>query len=245
MHTIDLGGHRMEMLGHRALWWPSRRALICADLHLGKDAAFRALGVAIPPGSDNTTLTRLSAILGDLAADELIVLGDLFHARHGQAELRASPVGRFFQGLGQRRTLVLGNHDTTATALATEWGFDVVPGGALRDGIQLCHEPPFDHNFPTLAGHWHPSVRLPTGAKSSLRLPAFLWKSNLLVLPAFGEFTGTADFPAKSSSRIFVCLPGEPLPSVREVEPRSLNRDKTGRPSRLRAQSPRPSARGK
>ena len=41
----------VELLAERALHWPAARTLFVADVHLGKAAAFRAGGVAIPRGA--------------------------------------------------------------------------------------------------------------------------------------------------------------------------------------------------
>ena len=139
-------------------------------------------------------------LVGSLPVSELLVLGDLFHSRDGLRELSGSGAGGFFEALGVRRFMVPGNHDRHSIDLAKQWGFSILPAGTVLDGIGLFHEPPVKNLHPALAGHLHPSVRLATGARSSLRIPAFLLEGEGLVLPAFGDGEE---------------LPGEPIDTVR------------------------------
>ncbi|MEE7560223.1 phosphoesterase, partial [Xanthomonas sp. Kuri4-2] len=45
-----LAGETVELLGDRALYRPARRALLIADLHLGKADVFRRAGIGLPAG---------------------------------------------------------------------------------------------------------------------------------------------------------------------------------------------------
>ncbi len=56
----DAGGERVQLYAERALYWPAGRTLFVADVHLGKTAAFRAGGVALPGGATAANLERLS-----------------------------------------------------------------------------------------------------------------------------------------------------------------------------------------
>jgi hypothetical protein len=47
------------LVGARALYWPARRALLIADLHLGKADVFRRAGIALPSGGTGEDLQRL------------------------------------------------------------------------------------------------------------------------------------------------------------------------------------------
>ena len=49
-----------------------------------------------------------------------------------------------------------------------------------------------------LCGHIHPSVRISGIAKQSLRVECFHFGKNHGILPAFGNFTGTARMPERS-----------------------------------------------
>ena len=82
--TAELAGETVTLLPERALYWPRRAALLIADLHLGKDATFRASGVPLPGGTTAADLARLSVALERSGARRLVILGDFFHARRGR-----------------------------------------------------------------------------------------------------------------------------------------------------------------
>ena len=52
-------------LAHKsgALYWPSERALIVADLHLEKGSAFAARGQMLPPYDTRETLMKLATMI--------------------------------------------------------------------------------------------------------------------------------------------------------------------------------------
>ena len=75
-----IAGENVLLYADRALHWPAGRTLFVADVHLGKTAAFRAGGVALPGGATAANLARLSALVDATRCEALVVLGDLFHA---------------------------------------------------------------------------------------------------------------------------------------------------------------------
>ena len=78
--AIDCRGERLHLLPQRAIWWPRQRAVLVADVHIGKAATFRALGQPVPAGTTTANLRRLEGLLRGLAAQQLFVLGDFLHA---------------------------------------------------------------------------------------------------------------------------------------------------------------------
>jgi len=48
---IIFGTESLILLADRALHWPKRKTLVLADVHLGKDATFRAAGLPVPAGN--------------------------------------------------------------------------------------------------------------------------------------------------------------------------------------------------
>ncbi|MEX2016843.1 MAG: hypothetical protein WD873_09365, partial [Candidatus Hydrogenedentales bacterium] len=81
--TLHLFGQTLDLLPQRAAYWREANTLLVADAHLGKAAAFRARGIALPPGTMAHTLRRLTDALLQTNAARLIVLRDWLHARAG------------------------------------------------------------------------------------------------------------------------------------------------------------------
>ncbi|MFY3386106.1 ligase-associated DNA damage response endonuclease PdeM [Paracidovorax sp. MALMAid1276] len=199
-HPITLpGGSLLWLLPQRAVWWPTARTVFVADVHFGKAASFRRAGQPVPHGTTADNLARLDALLAATGAGALVFLGDFLHARSGaDAALWAQLLPWRERHAAVQMTLVRGNHDVHAgdpppvlrIALAEE-PWQPLPGCELR----ACHHPQAVPGATVLAGHWHPAVTLHGRARDALRLPCFAWQpgpSALLVLPAFGAFTGTA-----------------------------------------------------
>ena len=65
---VLLAGEPMRLLADRALYWPARRRLLLADLHLGKADTFRAAGIALPRGGTALDLARIGALVEARAA---------------------------------------------------------------------------------------------------------------------------------------------------------------------------------
>lgn len=198
-----------------AAFLPGHAALLVADVHLGKAASFRRLGVPVPSGSTATTLEALGdalASLGDTPVHHLVFLGDLLHAARGRSPELSRVVGQAltaWRGLwpGLRMHLVRGNHDRAAGDPPPEWGIELQTEPWLMGPWALCHEPQAVSGAYTLAGHWHPCIGLSGGARERLRLPCF-WMGDpnrhaVGVLPAFGDFTGMHPIQRRAGDRVW------------------------------------------
>lgn len=188
--TIDLGAICLDLLPERALYWPATQALLVADLHLGKAEAFRRAGLAIPEGDNADTLQRLDQLIARYQPAELILLGDILHAKLAANSLLPRQFAHWrSQQPDLRITAIAGNHDRDLDRIAHH--MEIISEGVIRDGLRLLHHPPAAAlESPWVAGHWHPVARLAAGG-DSLRLPAFIKEGDLgLILPAFGSLTG-------------------------------------------------------
>ena len=185
--AVEAAGQRLDLLPEGAVWWPDTRTLFAADLHLGKGAAFRAQGQAVPAGSSAQTLARLEALAAEQGAERLVVLGDFWHGAQGLTPELLEQVAAFAARVDT--VLVLGNHDRRIHPEGLP--ITAVQGTLSLGPLTAAHEPPpADRPGFTLAGHLHPAVVMASRAGDRLRRPCFVHYPNALVLPAFGGLTG-------------------------------------------------------
>jgi uncharacterized protein len=198
------------LLPDRAVFFPVNQTLLVADVHIGKAATFRSLGVPVPNGTTRSNLARLTRLLEQTSATTLYILGDFFH---GPVANQAGIVDelRLWRRHHDSVQIVLigGNHDAKSGPIQNEIGiaFERAPLTLmLGQGvfIRLLHEPEtIPSDVFSFAGHWHPVQRL-MGRVDSARLPCFWQQANQLILPAFGEFTGGHPVQWEPGQQVFV-----------------------------------------
>lgn len=200
---VQIGDATWTLSAGRSAFWHQRRWLVVADVHFGKAATFRALGVPVPHGTTSDTLSRLGDLIDRMRPTTIVFLGDLFHAREAHAVSTLAALHEWRERhAALDLVLVEGNHDRKAGA----------PPAALRirresdpwqvDRFAFCHYPRFVQNAAAFAGHLHPAVRLHGRADASVRLPCFWLRDGLTVLPAFGAFTGGATIDREAGDRV-------------------------------------------
>lgn len=184
---FDFNGQQLLARASGALYWPARRWLIVADLHLGKSERMaRRGGALLPPYEVSDTLERLAAEIAATDPACVISLGDGFDdsqagrslAVNTREQIRAMATGRDW-------IWVSGNHDPDPVS-------PDLPGRdlpMLDDGLCFRHEA---GQGPDISGHYHPCIRL-----AGQRRRCFLIGRDHLILPAFGTYTGglSADDP--------------------------------------------------
>jgi DNA ligase-associated metallophosphoesterase len=204
VRRITLAGELIDLLPDRAIWWERRSTLLIADLHLGKAATFRAMGIPAPEATTARDLDRLAAAIGRLGARRLVILGDMIHAAEG----RSSEVFDAFNDWRGRHAaldmlLVRGNHDERAGDPPSDWRIECHDGPHADGPFLFQHQPGESDTRHVLCGHIHPAVRLFGRAESTLRAPCFWVGERRTVLPAFGSFTGAKAIRPIESDRVF------------------------------------------
>jgi DNA ligase-associated metallophosphoesterase len=183
-------------------------------VHLGKAAAFRAGGVAIPRGATANDLARLTRLIERTQAIHLVVLGDFLHAAAGRVAALEAAFMRWRDAHATLAiTLVRGNHDESAGDPPPAWRIAVVADPYLLAPFVLCHEPSSPRTGYALCGHVHPGVRIDGGAYESVRLPCFVLGRRRALLPAFGRLTGLA-LVAPARGETLVAIAGARLFSL-------------------------------
>ncbi len=193
MNALDFGGHEFRVPVEKALFWPARKALVVADLHLEKGSWFAARGQMLPPHDTLATLDRLGALIERSGAEELWCLGDSFHDSDGPHRMN-DDASRKLEALtaAVRWHWIIGNHDEALP--------DGIGGTRLAeaevDGLILRHRADPEERRPELSGHYHPKHRAAARGRSVSR-PCFVMSASKMILPAFGAFTGglSSDHP--------------------------------------------------
>lgn len=195
-------GESFVMDARGVLFWPTQSMLIVSDLHFEKGSFLQQFAHPIPAYDTLDTLSRLEAIVHEYQPEQVVCLGDSFHDRHAGHRLSQADRQKIAQ-LCARVTSwhwVLGNHDPAIP--------DGLPGlshGFIDcAGIRLTHEPtPTDR--PQIIGHYHPKAKLKIKGQT-IRGKCFLSHESLMLMPAFGSFTGGLDRQDDALQTLF-CTP--------------------------------------
>lgn len=205
--TITYQGERLTLDAYAAMYWRRKRWLIVSDLHLGKGMHFRKHGVAVPIGLDGEDLRRLERLITRYSPLRVLLLGDLFHSDYNIGwEYFVQFTSRYRPGMFM---LVQGNHDILHDLHYARCRMEVVD--------RICNDPFCFTHHPTLIadplvnvhGHIHPAVRLMGKGRQSLKLPAFVLREGLIMMPSFGQFTGCVAIRPESNDRIYAIAEGE------------------------------------
>lgn len=202
--AVRVAGETVLLLPEKAMYWPAEKMLIVADIHFGKAAAFRALGVPVPRGTTTENLLGLDALIDAHGAEHIVFLGDFLHARaaHASATQQAMLAWRERRG-DLRLTLVRGNHDKHAGDPAALLHIALVDEPYMIGPFAFCHHPDIDTPGYALAGHIHPVYVLATRF-DALRLPCFVVGTGRMILPSFGAFTGGHALRPEPGDTIYV-----------------------------------------
>lgn len=208
---ITLGGQDLKLLPEKAVWIPSIKSLIIADVHLDKGAHFRKNGIPIPDIEKDGCLKILERLIDQYKPKELIVLGDLIHVDAGEE------LATFLSITAQipNCQLVTGNHDLKLHGRIFDYNWTIIAESKFEN-LVLVHG---DRSLPefgySLSGHCHPGIRLKLGFQKQ-EFPAFiLQQKRHLIFPAFGKFTGLNTQIVMPEDEVFVVTSGKiwPIPS--------------------------------
>ena len=189
-HSLQLGQTSWVLDYRKAAYLPDHQLLILSDVHLGKVQHFRKNGIAVPQQAAQQNFTLMQALIDTYKPAHILFLGDLFHSQNNVEH----------QLLAQLHTanpninllLVPGNHDS---AMLQQLPSYLQPTAVYHqiDNMIFSHHPPASLQ-PThfhCYGHIHPAVEVRGGARQRLKFPSFLYTDAVLVMPAFGNFTGS------------------------------------------------------
>ena len=207
--STECCGENLLLHPDKVIYWPARKTLLAADIHVGKEATFARAGIPVPGGISEQTLNTLMRLLDDSQSERLIILGDLLHSTPRLSEPWQQHLSTL---LAERKELtvevIIGNHDSKAARDNVVANLKWV-SGLYEPPFLFKHEPCTDKSHYVIAGHIHPVYRLKNGRRQSLKAPVFWFNENYAVLPAFGEFTGGHVIEREQSDRLFMIGGGQ------------------------------------
>ncbi|MBT8312671.1 MAG: ligase-associated DNA damage response endonuclease PdeM [Flavobacteriaceae bacterium] len=214
--TLSVTIHNEPFILHPsgALFWDNPKILLISDVHLGKVSHFRKSGAAVPQAAILRNFDMLDQVLAFFNPREVYFLGDLFHSYlNKEWHLFENWIGK----QSARFTLITGNHD-----IISPLKFELL-------GIRVClelhnkpffftHHPAEQEGYFNFSGHLHPAVRLKGMGRQSLRLPCFFRNKTQMILPAFGEFTGSHVLSPGKKDQVYAIASNE----VIDVSPTTI-----------------------
>ncbi|MGZ3778730.1 MAG: ligase-associated DNA damage response endonuclease PdeM [Mucilaginibacter sp.] len=201
-------GQDLILLPQKAIYWKQEKALIAADVHLGKVGHFRKAGIAVPRDMEQTDLGELSDLIFEHKPQKLIFLGDLFHS-----DLNADWEWlRLWRQQHKKLEIILirGNHDIINDEHYLELNVSLYDELKIGPFLMLHHPLSETAQQPiepyVFCGHIHPGVNLSGKARQSITIPCFAFGEKQAVLPSFGRFTGRVAIRHQKVDRIFGVL---------------------------------------
>ncbi len=184
------------------LFWTKKSLLLISDVHLGKVTHFRKFGAAVPRQAIHKNFLLLDQIVADFNPFQICFLGDLFHSSlNKEWELFENWVAKTPAEI----ILVSGNHDIISPLLFEKLNIEIYQEWILDDFL-LTHHPEERDGLFNFCGHIHPAIKLKGFGRQNLRLSCFFKTKNQLILPAFGEFTGTYTLKPTKKDEVYVIV---------------------------------------
>ena len=186
---INCKNEILELTNQRIIFWESQNSLILSDLHIGKSAHFQKSGIPIPSNILTTDLNRLAKLIHHFKANQLIIVGDLFHAEYNKDLDEFKSWLTQFNNLNIK--LIKGNHDRLSDKVYQQFNIQVFNKKYTENLLKFVHD--FDNieeGYFVISGHTHPGVFIKGKGRQRIKLPCYQVTKQQLILPAFCLFTG-------------------------------------------------------
>ncbi len=185
----------------RAIFWQAQRALLVADLHLGKAGHFRKAGIALPASITPIDLLRLEDLIKEFQPAICYFLGDLFHSDYNKEFLLLKDFIRKYTTV--EFVLIKGNHDIVTDQQIKALGIAAIYESLDIPPFQFTHHPQIDDKLYNIAGHLHPGYTIRGVGRQSISTPVFYFGQHQAILPAFSVFSGKAFIQPKPEDILF------------------------------------------
>ena len=198
-----------------AIFWKEIATLLISDVHLGKISHFRKHGIAVPQKAVQKNFVALANLVELYKPKTIIFLGDLFHS---SLNIEWSIFEEWVKTISAKIILVSGNHDIISPLKYEALAIKVIPE-LIIDSFLLTHHPEEREGLFNFSGHIHPAIKLSGLGRQSVRLPCFYKTEHQMIVPAFGEFTGTYTLEPSDGCEVYALLGDAVLPvPIKEVK---------------------------
>ena len=186
------------------VFWPARRTLIIADLHLEKGSSYAVRGALLPPYDSRVTLDILARLARHYGPERIIALGDSFHDSEGADRLCDHDRTVLDRIMADAKFVwIKGNHDPLAQPAMPGIAADAFKDSGLKfRHIATPEAHPVAARHGELSGHYHPKARVETRGKIISRR-CFVVDRHRLMLPALGAYSGGLDVTAPPLRALF------------------------------------------
>jgi len=203
--VFNLMGQDLVLLPQKAIYWKQEKALVVADVHLGKVGHFRKAGIAVPRDMEQSELSILSDLIDEHNPGKIIFLGDFFHSDIN------SDWDWFILWRSQfpklEIILVRGNHDIIDDSYYHRLNIGLHDQLFISPFLMLHHplsKEELEHTDGyAFCGHIHPGVSLVGRGRQKITLPCFAFGERQAILPSFGTFTGRVPIHGNKMDKIF------------------------------------------
>lgn len=205
--NICVKGNEWVLHPEKALFWEKEKILVLSDPHLGKSGHFRKAGIAAPSSIDSKNLSRITGLIETFNPETLLILGDLFHSSANREWFQFEEWRKHYSEL--EIILVAGNHDILHSSfydsakLKTYKELNIGPFLFVHDSDQLNQQ---NDLSVVVSGHLHPAVKFKLPGRQRLKAPCFLFTDHQILIPAFGEFTGTHLITPQNEDKVFAVV---------------------------------------
>ena len=215
--SIQIKNQNFTMHPLGVLFWREKSKLLISDVHLGKVSHFRKFGAAVPQKAVHKNFDLMDEVVAYFQPETIVFMGDLFHSSlNKEWEL----FEKWTSKMTSKMILVVGNHDIISPVKYEDLGIEVVYE-IKSEVFLLTHHPEEREGCFNFCGHIHPAIRLSGMGRQSVRLRCFFKSEAQLLLPAFGEFTGSHTMQPSDNCQVFALLGDTVLPvPFRSVSPK-------------------------
>ncbi len=180
----------------KSLWFPKKKILIVADLHLGYEESLNEQGLLVPRLMFKQTKKEIKELL-KLKPRLIIINGDLKHRFGKISQQEWHECFEILDILLKKCKVILikGNHDTILEPIAKKKGLEIKDfycfnksNICVTHGHKIFSNKKVHNSKVLIIGHEHPAISIKEGIKSE-KYKCFLlgrWKrKKMIVMPSF------------------------------------------------------------